>query len=115
WLLLGDGSGPVAWFGLVEEVRPGAARLVKALKAEGVAVELLSGDQSGVVANLAVHLGIDDFTAGARPDAKLAHVQSAQERGDKVLMLGDGVNDVPVLSGADISVAMASAADLTQT
>jgi Cu2+-exporting ATPase len=45
----------------------------------------------------------------------LSHLHAAQQRGDKVLMLGDGINDVPVLSGADISVAMASASDLAQT
>lgn len=115
WLLLGDSRGPIAWFGLVDEVRPGAAQLVQALQAEGIAVELLSGDQSGAVQTLAVQLGIGEFISGAKPDAKLARLQAAQARGDKVLMLGDGINDVPILSGADISVAMASASDLAQT
>lgn len=115
WLLLGDAHGPLAWFALVDEIRPGARALVQALQHEGIAVELLSGDQSGAVANLAQHLGISEFIAGAKPDDKLWHLLAAQQRGDKVLMLGDGINDVPILSGADISVAMASASDLAQT
>src|SRR5690606_26786696 len=73
------------------------------------------GDHSGAVAKLAQLLGITEFTAAAKPQDKLAHLHHAQQRGDKVLMLGDGINDVPILSGADISVAMASASDLAQT
>lgn len=115
WLLLGTSQGPVAWFGLQDETRSEAAPLVTALVAEGIQVELLSGDQSGAVAQLARELGIEQFTAGAKPDDKLAHLQAAQQRDEKVLMLGDGINDIPVLSAADVSVAMASAADLTQT
>jgi Cu2+-exporting ATPase len=78
-------------------------------------VELLSGDQSGAVAQLAQQLGIADYVAGAKPGDKLSHLNQRQAAGDKVLMIGDGINDVPVLSGADVSVAMASASDLAQT
>lgn len=115
WLLLADERGPLAWIGLEDEIRPGAAQLVQSLQREGIAVELLSGDHSGAVAKLARLLGIAEFTAAAKPQEKLAHLHSAQQRGDKVLMLGDGINDVPILSGADISVAMASASELAQT
>ena len=115
WLLLADDNGPLAWIGLEDEVRPGAAQLIQSLQREGIAVELLSGDHSGAVAKLARLLGITEFTSAAKPQDKLAHLHSAQQRGDKVLMLGDGINDVPILSGADISVAMASASDLAQT
>jgi len=115
WLLLSNRQGAIAWFGLVDEVRPGAQALVSALRADGINVTLLSGDQSGAVARLASELGIDNFVAGASPDDKLSHLHTAQQQGDKVLMMGDGINDVPVLSGADISVAMAAASDLAQT
>src|SRR5690606_12670510 len=115
WVLLGDEKGPLAWIALADEVRAGAADLIGDLHAAGIAVELLSGDQSGAVAKLAQQLEIKEFTAAAKPDDKLARLRSAQERGDKVLMLGDVINDVPILSGADISVAMASASDLAQT
>ncbi|ARU27387.1 heavy metal translocating P-type ATPase [Cellvibrio sp. PSBB006] len=115
WLLLGDNQGPLAWIALEDEVRPGAAEVVAAFQREGIAVELLSGDQSGAVAALAGQLGIRDFIAGAKPEDKLSHLHRRQAQGDKVLMLGDGINDVPILSGADISIAMASASDLAQT
>jgi Cu2+-exporting ATPase len=115
WLLLADEQTPLAWIALVDEVRPDAASLIQRLKAQGIAVELLSGDQSGAVAQLAQHLGIDDYIAGAKPGEKLAHLSQRQAAGDKVLMIGDGINDVPVLAGADVSVAMASASDLAQT
>lgn len=115
WLLLACKQGPLAWFGLMDEVRPGAAEVVQALRNDGIAVVLLSGDQSGAVANLAAQLGIDDFVAGASPDDKLSHLHHYQQQGDRVLMMGDGINDVPVLAGADVSVAMGAASDLAQT
>lgn len=115
WLLLANSQTPLAWIALVDEVRPDAAPLIQRLKAQGVTVELLSGDQSGAVAQLAQQLGINDYVAGAKPGDKLSHLNQRQAAGDKVLMIGDGINDVPVLSGADVSVAMASASDLAQT
>jgi len=115
WLLLANEQMPLAWIALVDEVRPDATALIERLKTHGIAVELLSGDQSGAVAQLAQQLGIDDYVAGAKPSDKLSHLSQRQAAGDKVLMIGDGINDVPVLAGADVSVAMASASDLAQT
>lgn len=115
WLLLANEHMPLAWIALADEVRPDAATLIQRLKTRGIAVELLSGDQSGAVAQLARQLGIDDYIAGAKPGDKLSHLSQRQAAGDKVLMIGDGINDVPVLAGADVSVAMASASDLAQT
>ena len=115
WLLLGDRQGPIAWFGLGDEIRPSAAVTVAMLDEQGVATELLSGDQSAEVPRLASLAGIAEFRAGAAPEDKLAHLKVLQGRRERVLMIGDGINDVPVLSGADVSVAMMSAADLAQS
>ncbi|HEY8569832.1 heavy metal translocating P-type ATPase [Microbulbifer sp.] len=115
WLLLGDSSGSVAWLGLGDDVRESAAESVAQLQDQGLAAELLSGDQSAEVPRLAGLTGIDTFRAGASPEQKLAHLQSLQAGGERLLMVGDGINDVPVLSGADVSVAMMSAADLAQS
>ncbi|MDQ2078458.1 heavy metal translocating P-type ATPase [Marinimicrobium sp. ABcell2] len=115
WLLLCSEEKPLAWFAVADEVRPGALQLVQQLTREGLAVELLSGDRSGAVAELAGVLGIKDFRAGASPEDKLTRLREVQAAGDRVLMMGDGINDVPVLSGADVSVAVASASDLAQT
>ncbi|WGL16634.1 heavy metal translocating P-type ATPase [Microbulbifer bruguierae] len=115
WLLLGDTGGAVAWLGLGDEMRQSAPAGVAALRELGLKAELLSGDQSAEVPRLATLSGIDTYRAGASPEDKLAHLQHLQAQGERLLMVGDGINDVPVLSGADVSVAMMSAADLAQS
>ncbi len=115
WLLLADETRALAWISLADEIRPDAPVLIQRLKSHGIAIELLSGDQPAAVSYLAKQLGIDTFTACATPGDKLSHLSARQAAGDKVLMIGDGINDVPVLAGADVSVAMASASDLAQT
>src|SRR5690606_6792355 len=77
WLLLGDKNGPLAWFALVDVIRPGAKELIQALKKEGIAIELLSGDQSGAVAVLARELTIEQARSGVSPADKLARLQQA--------------------------------------
>lgn len=76
---------------------------------------LLSGDHDAVVQRMAAGLQIAEAFGNASPDDKLARVQQLQAEGAVVLMLGDGVNDVPVLASADISVAMGEASDLAKT
>ena len=115
WLLLGDSHGPLAWFVLDDRLRADAGALLLACKARGWRTLLLSGDSSPMVASVAAELGIDEARGGLRPDDKLQVLQQLHKQGRKVLMLGDGVNDVPVLAAADISVAMGSATDLAKT
>lgn len=115
WLLLGSASAPIAWFALNDRLRSDAVAMVAALQARNLRVVLLSGDQSPVVQRMAAQLNISEAIGNADPDEKLAYVQAQQARGEKVLMLGDGVNDVPVLASADISVAMGNASDLAKT
>ncbi|QVW25158.1 cadmium-translocating P-type ATPase [Pseudomonas hormoni] len=115
WLLLGDRQGPLAWFVLDDRLRADAPALLAACKARGWRTLLLSGDTSPMVASVAAELGIDEARGGLRPDDKLQVLQQLHKEGRKVLMLGDGVNDVPVLAAADISVAMGSATDLAKT
>lgn len=115
WLLMGDTTGPVAWFVLEDRLRSDARELIDGLKSKGLTVTLLSGDHAAVVDRVARELGIDQAIGNATPDDKLAYVQARQREGATVLMLGDGVNDVPVLASADISVAMGDASDLAKT
>ena len=115
WLLLGDEEGPLAWFVLDDRLRDDAPQLINMAKAKGWQIMLLSGDSSPMVAEVARQLGIDDARGGLTPDAKLAVLKQLHSQGRRVLMLGDGVNDVPVLAAADISVAMGSATDLAKT
>lgn len=115
WLLLGDAAGPIAWFVLNDRLRSDAAELISALKGRGMRLVLLSGDHAPVVERMAAQLGIEEAIGNAAPADKLAYVQQLQSQGARVMMLGDGVNDVPVLASADISIAMGEASDLAKT
>lgn len=115
WLLLGDRQGPLAWFALDDRLRDDALPLLQACRARGWRTLLLSGDSSPMVGHVAARLGIDEARGGLLPDDKLAVLRQLRAQGRKVLMLGDGVNDAPVLAAADISVAMGSATDLAKT
>ncbi len=115
WLLLGDNLGPLAWLVLNDRLRADAPALVNACRARNWKVLLLSGDSSPMVGEIAAQLGIDDARGGLTPEAKLTVLRELRENGKHVLMLGDGINDVPVLAAADISVAMGSATDLAKT
>ncbi|NVZ26594.1 cadmium-translocating P-type ATPase [Pseudomonas gingeri] len=115
WLLLGDSHGALAWFVLDDRLRGDAPALLAACRTRGWRTLLLSGDSSPMVASVAAELGIDEARGGLHPDDKLQVLKQLQQQGRKVLMLGDGVNDVPVLAAADISVAMGSATDLAKT
>ena len=115
WLLLSGNDKPLAWFELDDQLRTEAASVVKTLQQRGIIVELLSGDTAGVVSRVADDLGIKQWHAAALPDEKLAHVRTLQTQGAKVLMVGDGINDVPVLAQADLSLALNNATELART
>lgn len=115
WLLLADTTGPLAWFVLDDRLRDDALALLAACRKRGWKTLLLSGDSSPMVGRIAEELGIDEARGGLTPADKLVRLQAMQAAGARVLMLGDGVNDVPVLAAADISIAMGSATDLAKT
>jgi Cu2+-exporting ATPase len=115
WIVLGDQSGALCWFRLDDSPREDAASTVAALQQRGFKVHLLSGDQSDTVAQLAQALHINRVVAGATPEMKLAYVDKLQRDGARVLMVGDGINDIPVLAAANISLAMSNASQLAKT
>ncbi|WP_163558575.1 heavy metal translocating P-type ATPase [Halomonas sp. NO4] len=115
WLLLAEAGEPRAWFALHDRLRDDAAATIAALTERGIAVELLSGDTRAAVASLASQLDIATWRAGASPEEKLDHIRKRQAAGETVAMVGDGINDVPVLAGADVSLAMNGATDLART
>ncbi len=112
WVALGDETGLLAWFQLFDTLRPGAAEVVAALEARGLTVELLSGDRPETVAHTAGAVGIAQATGGLSPQDKLERVRDLQRQGAVVAMVGDGVNDAPVLAAAQVSLAMGSGAQL---
>lgn len=111
-IYLGDGVRALARFELADPVRDDALAALQQLKAEGLHLILLSGDALAPVKNLAEHLHLTDYHARQSPEQKLAYMQGLQAAGHIVAMVGDGMNDAPVLSGADVSIAMASGAAL---
>jgi Cu2+-exporting ATPase len=114
-VFLGMDATLVAAFDLQDELRPNTRTVLQQLQELGISVGLASGDEEAPVKRVAGKLGIDDYDFGCSPQDKLAIIQAAQARGEKVIMVGDGINDAPVLAGADASVAMADGALLAQT
>ncbi len=111
---LADGDGWLASFVAQEVVRPDAASTVAALNRAGMEVQLLSGDRSHSALALGRRLGIAHARGDRMPQDKLAHLRAMQRRGRRVAMVGDGVNDTPVLAAADVSIAMGQAVPLAQ-
>ncbi|MEO7152848.1 MAG: heavy metal translocating P-type ATPase, partial [Burkholderiaceae bacterium] len=104
----------LACFRCTEVLRDGAADAVRALQRDGVEVALLSGDRPARVERMARLLGIADARGGMTPQHKLDAVRAAQARGERVGMLGDGINDAPVLAQADLSLAMGAGAHIAR-
>ncbi len=115
WVALCDEHRPLAWIGLTDSVRPEAAAVIDEARHNGLLVGLLTGDNSLQGTLLAKTLGMDTVNIGLEPQQKMAHVQALQEAGYVVSMVGDGLNDAPVLSLADASFAVAGATDLART
>lgn len=113
-LLAGD-DGPLALFRLGDVLRPEARSLIADLQLGGRKLVLLTGDAPAVARRIADDLGIVDVRAGVTPAGKYACVTELQAAGAVVAMIGDGVNDAPVLAQAQVSVAMGGGAQLART
>ena len=111
---LGDTQGYIALFALEDSLRSDAKYLVDFLQQQGKSVLILSGDRSDVVSNTAAELGIKTASGNLSPEAKYNAVKLLQQQGGIVAMVGDGMNDGPVLSLADISIAMGQGAPISQ-
>jgi Cu2+-exporting ATPase len=102
----------VAAFEFADHLRPDSAAAIAALKAMGLAVELASGDAPAAVASAAGALAIDRHAARIQPGGKVERLACLAAAGHQTLMVGDGLNDVPALAAADVSMAPATAADI---
>jgi Cu2+-exporting ATPase len=111
---LSDAQGWLASFEMREQLRLEAAQTVAALAHAGITVHLLSGDSAESVKRIAQALGIENALGACSPSAKLAALRGMQAQGHKVLMVGDGLNDGPVLAGAHVSIAFGHAVPLAQ-
>src|SRR5699024_1018126 len=99
WIALAENSVLLAWIRLDSPLREGALELVEQLKARQINVLLASGDRADNVARMAQRLGIERFEGDLQPGDKLELVQRLQADGARVAMVGDGINDAPVLAG----------------
>lgn len=102
----------IAAYSFSDPLRPEAAATIRALRQQGLKLEILSGDHETAVETLAREVGITDWHAGMRPADKTARLGALAEAGHKVLMVGDGLNDAPALAAAHVSMAPANAADV---
>jgi len=105
-VLLADDQEILAAFALEDAVRPGAQALVGALHRQGRITWILSGDHPASVALVAQQVGIKQVASNLRPEDKLNKVKELQKQGAIVAMIGDGVNDAPVLAASQVSIAM---------
>jgi P-type Cu2+ transporter len=108
-------GGDIHVFAVRQRLRSDAADVVANLKREGFAIEILSGDRAPAVAHAARILNIDAWRAAMTPADKIARIAALRSQKRKVLMVGDGLNDAASLAAADASLAVASAAHVTQT
>ena len=97
---------------VADPVKPAAAAAIEALHAAGLKIIMATGDNARTAAAIAGRLGIDDVRAGVLPEGKKALVDSLHDKGHKVAMAGDGVNDAPALAAADVGIAMGTGADV---
>jgi len=112
WLRRPDGD--LVCFRFEDALRPDAAQALQALRAQGLSLEILSGDRPQVVEAVAERLGVADWRAGVDPTRKTAHLQALARAGHKVAMIGDGLNDAPALAAAYASLSPAEASQASQ-
>jgi len=114
-LWLSDSDGWIARFDLDDGLREAAGETVGALRDRGLELVMLSGDQPQAVASVARRTGIENWHAGQSPRMKMEFIESLQAEGKTVLMVGDGINDAPVLSVANVSMTVSGASELANS
>ena len=107
-----DGGRPTAAFALADVIRPESRRAVERLHEMGIEVAMLTGDSRAVAKAVADDIGIDRYFAEGLPEHKDQKVAELQAEGKRVAMVGDGVNDAPALTRADIGIAIGSGTDV---
>jgi Cu2+-exporting ATPase len=113
-VVLADEAGAIAAFRLSEQLRPDVRETIDALKAQGMQATIVSGDAPARVADVAARLDVATWRARASPADKLHYLGLLRDQGARVIAVGDGVNDAPVLAAADVGIALASGAEIAR-
>jgi P-type E1-E2 ATPase len=115
WLYLAIAGELAAAIGIFDPLRPEASETIKLLHEAGIKrTVMLTGDSANTAKAVAAEVGIDDFHAEVLPEDKARYIREEQEAGHTVIMIGDGINDAPALSLADIGIAIGSGANIAR-
>ena len=107
-----SGGTLLGFIAIADTVKPHSAEAVQRLKKEGLRIVLLTGDNQAAAAHIAAQIGADEVIAEVLPQDKAAVVEKLQKRGEKVMMVGDGINDAPALVQADTGAAIGNGSDV---
>ena len=110
-VVLEEGGTALALLAIADALRPTSRMAVERLRARGIRVVMLTGDNAATAAAIAHEAGIDEFRAGILPGAKAAVIAELKAGGGFVAMVGDGINDAPALAAADVSFAIGAGSD----
>ncbi len=111
-VLVAIDAEPIAVIGVADALRPGAKAAVERLKRMNIKTFMVTGDAEAPARFIASQVGIDQVEFGAKPQDKLTIIKRLKHRGEKVGMVGDGINDAPALAAADVSFAVGSGTDI---
>ena len=115
WLYLAIGGILSAAIGISDPLRPEAKEMTALLYETGIRhIVMLTGDNQSTARAIAEELGIDDYRAEVLPEDKAAFIRAMQEQGRRIIMIGDGINDTPALSLADVGIAIGSGAGVAR-
>jgi Cu+-exporting ATPase len=110
-VVLAENGLPLALFAIADALRPTSREAVRRLRARGIRVVMLTGDNVATAAAIAAEAGIDEYRAGILPGDKASAINELKADGGLVAMVGDGINDAPALAAADVSFAIGAGSD----